>query len=153
MRMCSVYYTGMFQTAKFILPDKVSYKRDMPEDILVLNSLKEFMGDSDIVCDEVEYLNQRYKRGELVILEAIDRSKLKVGLILSILMKSNKIYFVVRRFEAKRNNLEFFSCISTVNDLSFFDASRLEDYKPLRIIGTQANFVFALHHHISHDFN
>ena len=153
MRMCSVYYTGMFQTAKFILPDKVSYKRDMPDDILVLNSLKEFMGDSDIVCDEVEYLNQRYKRGELVILEAIDRSKMKVGLILSILLKSNKIYFVVRRFEAKRNNLEFFSCISTVNDLSFIDASRLEDYKPLRIIGTQANFVFALHHHISHDFN
>jgi hypothetical protein len=152
MRMASVYYHGMFQTAKFVLPDKISYKRDIPDDVL-LNRLKEFMGVSDIVCEEVEYLSQHYKKGELVVIQAIDRSILKVGLILSILLKSKRIYFVTRRFEARRNKLEFFSSTSTVNDLSFIDARHLADYKPLRMRGTQTNFVFALHHHISFDYN
>ena len=151
MRMSSVYFEGMFETEKCKLPEKVSYKEDIPDDTEFQKNLKEFMGLSDLICEEIEIHNQGYKKGELVVIEAIDNHTLKVGIVLSILVKSSRVYFVVKRYEAKRNSLEYFSSEKQLEDVSFIDAERLHDYKPLKMIGTQRKFVFSLHHHISFD--
>ena len=151
MRMASVYFEGMFETEKCKLPEKVSYKKDIPDDTNFQKKLKEFMGQSDLICEEIEIHNQCYKKGELIVIEAIDNHTLKVGIVLSILVKSSRVYFVAKRYEARRDSLEYFSSDKQLEDVSFIDAERLHDYKPLKIIGTQRKFVFPLHHHISFD--
>lgn len=145
LRMASVYFQGMFETEKYRLPEKVFYKGDIAENTEFETSLREFMGPSDIICNEIEVRNVSCKKGQAVVIEAIDRYKLKVGVIMTILVKTSGIYLVTKRCEAQRNNLEYFTSVSELDQVSFVNARRLQDYKPLQIRGTHKKFVFPLH--------
>ena len=137
---------------KYRLPEKVFYKKDITENTDFEKSLREFMGPSDVICNEIQVRDMSYKKGQAVVIEAIDRYRLKVGIIMTILVKKSGIYFVTKRCEAKRNNLEYFTSVSEDDHVSFVNARRLQDYKPLRIRGTHKKFVFPLHHHISFNY-
>ena len=67
----------------------------------------------------------------------LKRDNLLVSVIQSILVKNNQVYFVVLRYEAKRNTLGYFV---TTNEMN---ASHLVDYKPLILHGSHNKFNFA----------
>ena len=80
----------------------------------------------------------------------LKRDNLLVSVIQTILVKNNQVYFVVLRYEAKRNTLGYFVTTNERIQESFFlKASHLVDYKPLIMHGTLNKFKFALHHYIS----
>ena len=150
MRMASTYYNGMFETADFNVPEKVTLKRDLPEDTDFHSSLREFMGDTDFICREISVNSQLYRNGDLVVIEAVDRNNLKIGLIETILVKSDTVWFVSKGYLAQRCNLGYFISKNQEEERSsIINSSRLADYKPLIMHGTTTKFKFSLHHHIS----
>ena len=149
MRMASVYYNGMFEP-DLKLPDKVKTRAGLVEDSVFNSTLRGFMDEDDIVCAEVDLKCQKYRSGDILVLEAFDRDHLKVGVIQTILVRDTEVYFVVIRYTAKRHKLGYFVTDSVVNQESYLHkASRLADYKPLIMHGTLTKFKFALHHYVS----
>ena len=74
----------------------------------------------------------------------LKRDNLLVSVIQSILVKNNQVYFVVLRYEAKRNTLGYFVTTNERIQESFFlKASHLVDYKPLILHGSHNKFNFA----------
>jgi hypothetical protein len=150
LRMASVYYNGMFEPEAYILPSKVTLKKEIPDDTEFHRSLKEFMKEEDIICNDIIVNSQQYVNGDIVVLDVEDNDTLKVGLVQSILVQSEKVYFVTKRFCAKRNSLGYFVTEDQGEERSsFVNSSHLKDYKPLIQHGTITKFKFSLHHHIS----
>ena len=71
---------------------------------------------------------------------------------MSILIKDVKVYFLIKRYRAIRNWLQYFESKQNDNIYEFIDSKCLVDFKPLIMRGTSANFIFTLHHHISFDY-
>ena len=103
MRAASVFYRGMFNCLKFNVPPQVNYKKDLNSDSSFHQELKTFMNNSDMLCSEITCNEQMYKNDDLIVVKVIDCDELKVGLIRSILIKNNKIYFVCKVTHALEN--------------------------------------------------
>ena len=151
--MASVYYEGMFQTKKIVLPVKILHGSDVPSESNFQKKLKEFISGSDIVCDEIQVKNQMYRKKELLVVGVVDRFTLEVGIIAAIVLKNEEVYFACKVFQAVRNDLEYFSSGLVLAEVRFVHADSLIDYKPLKIRGSLLKFVFSLHHHISFSFD
>ena len=147
--MASVYYGGMFDTASIHLPDKVTRKEDLSSGTEFNNKLIEFMTSADLVCGELILNSQQYKNGDVVVTNVKDRDVITVGVIQTILVRGNKVYFVTRKYEAVRNQLNFFVTDSVEPYSSFVNSIDLVDYKPLIRYGTDQKFKFYLHHYVS----
>lgn len=144
----------MFDTKKFRLPDKVTYKKDLHQKSQFWARLREFMDDMDIVCEEIFVNGCSYKKGELVVNQVIDGGDaLKVGVIKMILLKGSEVYFVNTQYLAKKDVLGFYESSHIDTEYMFTKSSSLADFKPLILRGTLAKFVFVLHHHISFDYD
>ena len=153
MRAVSVFYHGMFNFEPFTLPDNVLSKSEINEDSGLHKKLKSYMSDSDVICSNVVANNQAYKTGDLVVLEITDCDNLSVGLIQAILIKLNKVYFVIKRYSAIRKWLQYFESEKKGESVEeFVDCNRLVDYKPVIKRGTTEKFIFILHHHISFEY-
>ena len=153
MRMASIYYNGMFDIDDFKLPEKVKVKGEIPADTELNTSLRQFMDETDLVCSEIFFNSQQYKNGDLVVIEAVDTSTLKIGLIQYVLVKSGVVYFVVRRYVALKNYLGYFVTDQAHETPCCVNASHLADFKPLIMHGTTNKFKFALHHHVSFSYS
>ena len=149
MRMASVYYAGMFETEVISIPEKVIEKREIAPDSEFHRSLREFMSETDVICSEVIVNNQKYVNGDIVVIEATGYDSLKVGWIQSILVKAEAVFFVTKRYLARRNQLGFFITYDAEKESSFINSNNLADFKPLIAHGTISKFKFALHHHVS----
>ena len=149
MRMASVFYGGFFDTADFHLPDKVTKKNHISNETEFNNLLREFMAPSDVISDQIILKSQEYKTGDIIVIRAIGKDELKVGVIQTILVKINKVSFVSKTFDAARNKLNYFVTTSADPSPSFINPLHMADYKPLIRYGTDAKFKFYLHHHIS----
>ena len=149
MRMASVFYGGIFDTYSVHLPDKVTMKIDLPEGTEFYDKLSEFMAPGDLICSEVILNSQQYRNGDIIITEVLDRNALKVGVVQAILVKSDKLFFVIRKYEAFRNKLNYYVTESADQTSSFFNPCNMIDYKPLVKYGTDTKFKFYLHHYIS----
>ena len=69
----------------------------------------------------------------------------------AILMKSETVSFVLRKYSAARNLLNYFVTESRADDICFCDPKHLVDFKPLVKYGTDMKFKFYIHHHISYE--
>ena len=109
-----------------------------------------FLDNSSIVSESVEYKDQEYKVGDIVVLEAKSQDELKVGLIQSIVVKEEILYYVIYKYSAHRiKSLQYFQSGESDGNLYFIQASNVIDYKPLIMHGTLRKFKFNVHHHIS----
>ena len=155
MRMASVYYKGMFETNQFTLPEKVSYKQDLLDEISPLwIKVREFMRGNDLVCSEIVAYHQNYKKGDLVVLEVLEGGEeLRVGLIEIIVVKKLKVFFMLRTYIAAKQLPGYFQSVDIGVDSIFTPAQSVVDYKPLIMHGTVIKFQFVLHHHLSCDLN
>ena len=149
MRMCSIYYRGMFETKLFTLPDLVLYKKTLPKSQF-WDKIGAFMNDFDTVCSEVLYKHQKYAKGDIMVLKVTEGGEnLLIGLMEVILVRNAKVYFLVRRYIASKRDLGFYETESSDDELSYVEAKDLADYKPLIMRGTATKFQFILHHNIS----
>ena len=140
----------MFETSNFILPDKVFYKKDLEHKSVFWTKVKEFMSTSDLVCNEIVASSQKYKKGDIVVLEVTGAGdEITVGLIEIVLVKKDDVFFVVRRYIALKQQLGFYET-ENVDEYVFCAAKKLVDYKPIIMHGTTNKFQFVTHHHLSH---
>ena len=150
----SVYYNGMFNFAPLNLPEIVINKSQVTLDNTSnTERLKTFMSNSDLICKTIYVNNQEYRNGDLLVLEVNDIDNMTVGLIQTILVRGDKVHFVVQKFEASRNYLQYFESMDVNDPVShFIESSTLADFKPLIKRGTTKKFVFILHHHVSFQY-
>ena len=149
MRAASVFYRGMFNFAKFSLPETVVLKQDINETSSFHITLKTFMSNDDFICNEIFVNNQTYKNDDLIVLEVSDCDNIAVGLIQTILVKNDKVYFVTKKYLAARSCFNYFESNLSETTPVFTLSSSLADFKPLIKRGTTEKFIFVLHHHIS----
>ena len=86
----------------------------------------------------------------MAILSILD--VMKVGLIISILVKPTSVSFVMQQYIAERGNLQYYTGTPENSVLAMEDVTKIEDFKPLINYGTSSRIVFCLHHHISFEF-
>ena len=128
------------------------YKSNVDGSTDLEKSIWNFMNDEDLLSTEVSYNCQTYKVSDLVVLEAQSTHLMKIGLIRSILIRDNKVLFVVNVYSASRCLLRFFKAELLDSEVVFIQADSLADYKPLINYGSATQIYFCLHHHISCDF-
>ena len=153
MRAVSVFYRGMFNFSPYILPEAVMKKSEISDESSFNVTLKAFMGDCDLICKSILVNDQNYENGDLIVLDLDDCDSLTVGHVQTILIKDFKVYFVVLKFKATRNFLQYFESDGSVNPISeFIESHKIVDHKPLIKRGTINKFVFVLHHHVSFNY-
>ena len=152
MRMASMYYGGLFDPAYMHLPDKVTRKEDVPVGTAFYEKLSEFMGPSDIICSELILNSQKYQNGDLLVVNVRDRDEVTVGIVQTILVRFEDVFFVIRKYKAVRNRLNFFDSESVESNFTFIKATDLADYKPLVRYGTDLKLKFYFHHYVSFSF-
>ena len=145
MRMSSKYYAGILDTASVHLTGSITKKEDARE-----GEGGEFMSPGDVLCSKLVFNSQEYKIGDLVVVKATDSNSLDVGIIQTIVVKSKKVFFVLKIYEAKRNAYKYFISKSASDGLTFMNPFCLADFKPLVRYGTDQKFKFYLHHHVSY---
>ena len=150
MRMASVHYNGMFDWGEIILPEQnVMMLKDVDSEIPLNREILKVMGENDILVNKVAYNGQQYETGDLISLDVMDCDTLEAGLIKSILVKNDQIYFMCRPFVCSRTWLQYFEGTSGLELLRCVDIKNLPDFKPLLMRGTETKFNFFLHHRIS----
>ena len=149
MRAASVFYRGMFNFSQFSLPETVVFKKDIIENSAFHSNLKNFMGDDDVICSEIFVNNQKYKNGDLLVLEVFDCDNISVGILQTIMVKNGKVFFVSKKYSASRNWLRYFESKSPEVPVVFTESDKIADYKPLIKRGTTQKFLFVMHHHVS----
>ena len=154
-RQSSMIYSGLYETEEIILPTKgVKMKHDLESNpTSTSGQIKLFMDEDSVLSDELKYRGQNYRTEDVVILEAIHRDHVKIGVIMGIIIKMEMVFFLVKRYDAFRDEfLRFFEANSTDEELgcgTFVLAESLVDYKPLVKHGNYKRFRFAMHHHVS----
>jgi hypothetical protein len=149
MRSASVFYRGMFNYERFSLPGPVTVKHDIKDTSQFNTELKAFMNNSGVICNEVFVNNQVYKNGDLLVLHVTDYDNITTGVIQTILVQNNKVFFVLKAYECARSWLQYFESKKKYDTCVFKESSKLSDYKPLAKRGTERKFIFVLHHNLS----
>ena len=149
MRAASVFYHGMFNSAEFTLPENWITKNNIPLDDRVQELVTTFIEKNDLVCSEISFRGQDYSSGDLVVLKVEDCDELLVGLIQTIVVKGDVVYFGCKSYICRRQWLQYFESLRLDKALTFVKGSDLADYKPLVLRGSSARFVFVLHHRVS----
>ena len=151
-RLSSVFYNGLFPTSELVITVKCTSKSFLPSDTECEKQICSFVTENDILCTEVEFRNQLYKSGQLVVLKQIDIDEIIVGLILTIIVREGTPYVVTQEYIAKRQPLQYYKAEVQNSSFVVTKISDLVDFKPLVNHGTSTNLLFCLHHHLSYRF-
>ena len=152
MRLSSVYYHGMFPRTDIVISDKATFKRSLNRNTEFEKLIIPYMSETDFLCSDIEVRSQLYKSGQLVVLEQFSPDEIKVGLIVSILVKKDSAHFVTKQYIATRQPLQYFKATSEDPSMTINDVTKIADYKPLVNHGTTTQLFFCLHHHISYSY-
>ena len=152
LRLSSVYYHGMFETSDVIMTGKAEYKRGLKGKTDVEKSVLPYMNETDFLCPSILIKSQLYESGDLVVLEVFNPDEIKVGLILSVLVKEKAVSFITKQYLATRRDLQYFEGSSDDSILALNDATKIVDFKPLINYGTSSHIFFCLHHHLSFSY-
>ena len=146
MRMASTYYHGMFDTSKVKLPDVIQNIKDYES-----SELGSLLHSRDLVCKEVEYKSQMYRKGDLVIIKVLNDSSedLEVGILQFIVVRDSEVYLVVRKYSTFKSYYGFYESDTDLGETAMVNIECLADYRPLVMRGTVLKFQFVLHHHVS----
>ena len=152
MRSATVFYKGMFSASPYVLPKEVLRKTELNNSSFNTN-LKDFVGPNDYVCSSITVKNQLYQNGDLIVIGIEDVYNLYVGLVKTIVVKSNDVYFLVQRYHAERDILHYYTCEKSIQDYyEFINYKNVVDFRPLVYRGSVEKFVFVLNHYISYDY-
>ena len=148
MRAASIFYKGMFNYEKFSLHGPVTMKKDIKDTTKFNTDLKAFMSNDGLICSEVFVNNQTYRIGDLLVLHVTDYDNITAGVIQTILIQNNKVFYVFKAYECARSWLQYFESKKQYNTCVFKESNKISDYKPLTKRGTERKFIFVLHHNL-----
>lgn len=135
-------YTGLFATPQIQFPSKkctlVETDGSLP---------KHLFGACDIFTNRVIVKNTLYRVGHLIVTKVISDNMVNVGLIKKIVVKANKLYFLVDLHECARRPLGYFDA-KPLKIQTLIIYSSLQSYKPLIRRTEEQCFSFLLHHHL-----
>ena len=77
-----------------------------------------------------------------------DYVNITTGVIQTILVQHNIVYFVIKAYECARMPLQYFESQKQYSSCDFMESNKLADCKPLTKRGTVKKFIFVLHHNI-----
>ena len=103
--------------------------------------------DNAISPDFVEVWGTNYEHGDILVQKVESFGILKIGVIKSIIVDGEKVYFVCNSFKSELRGGLFVSVGEPSPSIS--EINELADYHPLRRIGSLDRFSFVLHHFIS----
>ena len=152
MRLSSVFYHGMFPKTDIVISGKATFKSSLSGKTEFEKSILPYMAESDFLCTEIEVRGQVYKTGQLVVLEQLSLDEMRVGLVVSILVKEKSAHFVTKQYVEERQPLQYYEATSEHPPLTINDVTKIADYKPLINRGTSSKLFFCLHHHISYTY-
>ena len=98
----------MFNYEKFSLSGPVSMKKDIKDTNEFNSELRAFMSDKGVICNEVFVNNLSYKTGDLLVLHVTDYDNITTGVIQTILIQNDKVFFVLKAYECARRWLQYF---------------------------------------------
>ena len=153
LRMASVYYRGMYSNEEHLIQGKCRRRSDISKmniSSLQMKLLDFLRNEDDVVCEEIVFGGQKYKRDDLVVISAMP-DLLTVGIIQEVVVKEGKVFFLVFEYEALRDQERryFVTCSKNDENLNIIEGNSICDYKPLNYHGTLSFFKFNLHHTIS----
>lgn len=135
-------FHGLFSTPVYLFPRKCFPAA--PIDILNYTPM---LKPGDQLSDQVVIRGTSYRAGFLVITKVFSDDVLQVGEILKVVVRKNRVHFLVTQSEAARNKLGFFESLpSDTVALSAYEA--LGDYKPIIKRADSTCYPFVLHHHV-----
>jgi hypothetical protein len=126
----------------------------IPEDAKsgVTEDSSSLLQPGDIVCDSVTVKNTFYAKNILVVLEVIHQDKIRVGWIKKVIVRKNKVFFLVSAKVCKRTSMRFFQSEEVRGLLQLKSVDTIKSYKPLIPRGNEAFFSFFLHGKLLDDF-
>ena len=150
-RLASVFYHGLYSTSDLLVKSEPTSKNSVIEadDFEALHPL---IKENDYLASKIEFKGQTYELGNLVILSVASPDEIKVGLIVSFLIKKDSVYVVHKQFAAVRNSLRYFHAFDEKPPLAITDIAELADFKPLVNHGTTKRLIFLLHHFVSFSY-
>ena len=103
----------------------------------------------DQLSDLVMIRGTTYRAGFVVITKVFSPDVLQVGEILKIVVRKNRVLFLVILSEAARNHLGFFESLPLdTGTVALASYKNLGDYKPLIKRADNVCYPFVLHHHV-----
>ena len=152
-RMSSIYYHGLYNNKSFTLPSIVKKRKDLSDTDEIDRSLKNLIGDTDLLCRSIEIKSRQYAAGKLVVLSRSDSLSISVGLIKAVVVRGSIVNLIVLRYSAAKLPSGAFESGPAKSALEIIDMNSLQDSYPLCKRGTDNKFIFVLHHHISFSFD
>jgi adenylate kinase len=101
----------------------------------------------DLIADKVDVTGTTYRRDQIVVTSVNTADLITVGVILDIVVRKNRLLFIVDLHDAIRAPFRFFQACPC-DKVQIIDYHFLCDFKPLYKRDRSINFSFFLHHHI-----
>jgi hypothetical protein len=98
----------------------------------------------DVLCNSVTFKNTPYAKNMLVVLQVVNQDRLMTGWIKKIIVRDNKVYFLLSAKVCRRTNFRYFQTEETVGELQLKSVTALKSFRPLIPRGNEAFYVFFL---------
>jgi hypothetical protein len=104
----------------------------------------DFIRQSDIVSSSAVYKNTDYRKNMLVVLSVINQDRIVTGWIRKILVREEKLFFLVTSKICRRTSFRYFQSTETRAPLEIISVDSLKSFKPLIPRGNESSYVFFL---------
>lgn len=131
-------HKGLFAEDEFKIPENAKNGRDL------LVGSPEILPD-DLVMDSILVRSTEYKTNQLVVLKVFSQDALQVGWVKKIIVRGNKVVFLVVKSICVRRELRYFCTYSRDSSMSSVSYSELVSFKPLIPRGSEVSFLFFLY--------
>jgi hypothetical protein len=101
----------------------------------------------DLITDKVVVTGTTYRRDQIVVTSVETEDLITVGVILDLVVRTNRLLFIVALHQAVRTPFRYFQACPC-DEVQFVDYNLLSDFKPLYKRDQSISFSFFLHHHI-----
>jgi hypothetical protein len=102
---------------------------------------------ADLVTDQVIVRGTAYLRDQIVVVSVESDDLLTVGVILEIVIRLDRLLFIIELHKAVRTPSRFFQACPC-DEVETIEQKHLSDFTPLYKRDKSVNFRFFLHHHL-----
>jgi hypothetical protein len=141
-QLASRAYHGFFSRPLFEFPVKCC-----PPTEGQLTTFGNLLQPGDLLTKKVDVSGTTYKINNIVITEVECEDVIRIGVILGIVLRLDKLLFIVSSYDAIRTTFRFFEAIPR-DVVELVDYRNLADFKPLFKRTHGDCFIFFLHHHL-----
>ena len=135
-------YRGLFSRVLFEFPTKCS-----PPSEVQLETFSALLLPGDLMTSKADASGTIYSFNQILVISVVSEDVIRVGVILDIVIRLNKLMFIVSVHDAIRTPFRFFQ-VCPCDIVELVDYRNLADFKPLFKRDEETCFRFFLHHHV-----